>query len=162
VLGGGDEVPGLAAGFGLTVANDNAPGQMVVSGAADSVAEARKSFRAAGLKAIRLPVAGAFHSPLMESAVAPFRAALDEVEFRAPRRPVFSSTAAAPFEDVRAGLLAALTAPVRWRETLLAMRAAGAEAFLETGPGDILTGLARRTLPDAKSHSLTDEEAVHA
>jgi malonyl CoA-acyl carrier protein transacylase len=162
VLGGGDEVPAIAAGFGLTVANDNAPGQVVLSGEAGAIGEARVQLRADGLKAIRLAVAGAFHSPLMASAVAPFRAALDEVDFQPPQRPVFSSTAAAPFEDPRAGLLAALTAPVLWRDTLVALRDAGATTFLETGPGDVLTGLVRRTLPEVEARSLAEPEPVHA
>lgn len=162
-LGGEEEaVRGIATSFGLTIANDNAPGQVVLSGAADSLTEARRELRAQGAKAIRLPVAGAFHSPQMEVAVAPFRAALDAVEFAEPRVPVFSSTAAAPFADPRAGLAAALTQPVLWQATLRRLHDEGARAFLETGPGDVLTGLVRRTLPEAEARSLAEPEAVHA
>jgi malonyl CoA-acyl carrier protein transacylase len=160
-LGGEEEtVRAIAAELGLTVANDNAPGQLVLSGAVDAVGEARKRLRAAAGKAIRLPVAGAFHSPLMAEASEGFAAALAETEFRAPEVPVYSCTAAAPFEDVRAGLAAALTQPVLWQDTLKRMRADGAEVFLETGPGDVLTGLVRRTLEDVEARSL--EEAIHA
>jgi malonyl CoA-acyl carrier protein transacylase len=157
-LGGSDEVVRkVAAEFELTLANDNAPGQMVLSGDAEKVGEARKALRAEGAKAIRLPVAGAFHSPLMEPAVPGYRDALAATEF-APATGAFSCITTAPFDDVRADLLAALTEPVRWRETLAAMRAAGAAAFLETGPGDILTGLSRRTLgEEVESRSLADE-----
>lgn len=157
-LGGADEVVRKVADeFGLTLANDNAPGQMVLSGDAEKVGEARKALRAEGGKAIRLPVAGAFHSPLMEPAVPGYREALAATEF-APVEDAFSCITAAPFGDVRADLLAALTEPVRWRDTLAAMRAAGATAFLETGPGDILTGLSRRTLGEGvESRSLADE-----
>ncbi|HET7121477.1 MAG TPA: ACP S-malonyltransferase [Solirubrobacterales bacterium] len=163
VLGGAEEaVRELARRFELTVANENAPGQVVLSGPSDAVAEARKALRAEGVKAIRLPVAGAFHSPLMAGAAERFREALAEVEFAPLERPVFSSTAAAPFTDVRAGLVAALTEPVLWTETLRQMQAAGAERFLETGPGDVLTGLVRRTLPTAEARSLAEPEAVHA
>jgi malonyl CoA-acyl carrier protein transacylase len=162
VLGGGDEVGEMAAEFELVLANDNAPGQVVLSGPAERIGEARKRLRADGLKAIRLAVAGAFHSPLMASAVVPFRAALDEVEFQPPRIPVFSSIAAAPFADVRATLAAALTAPVRWRQTLARMREAGAGVFLETGPGDVLTGLVRRSLDGVEARSLAQPEAAHA
>jgi [acyl-carrier-protein] S-malonyltransferase len=145
-LGGSDEVVrAVAARFELTLANDNAPGQMVLSGDAEKVGEARKALRAEGAKAIRLPVAGAFHSPLMEPAVDGYRAILDETDFGSTGG-AFSCITAAPFDDVRADLLGALTEPVRWRDTLGAMRAAGATVFLETGPGDILTGLCRRTL----------------
>ncbi len=157
-LGGSDEVVRkVAEEFGLTLANDNAPGQMVLSGDSEKVGEARKALRAEGAKAIRLPVAGAFHSPLMEPAVPGYRDALAETEFTAVEG-AFSCITAAPFDDVRADLLAALTEPVRWRDTLAAMQAAGATAFVETGPGDILTGLSRRTLgEEVESRSLADE-----
>jgi malonyl CoA-acyl carrier protein transacylase len=143
----------------------------VLSGAAEALGEARRQARADGLKANRLPVAGAFHSPLMAAAAAGFEAALAEVEFRDPELPVFSSTAAAPFvadpgadaaTQIRAGLAAALTQPVRWQATLKRMRAAGAEVFLETGPGDVLTGLVGRTLDGVEARSLAEEpEAAH-
>jgi [acyl-carrier-protein] S-malonyltransferase len=157
---GGEEatVREIAARFGLTVANENAPGQLVLSGPSDGLGEARKELRASGAKAIRLPVAGAFHSPLMTEAATDFRAALDGVEFRTPELPVYSSTAAAPFEDIPARLAAALTEPVIWCQTLSAMQASGAATFLETGPGDVLTGLVRRTLPEAEARSLAEAE----
>jgi [acyl-carrier-protein] S-malonyltransferase len=160
-LGGADEVVRkVATDHGLTLANDNAPGQMVLSGDADQVGEARKALRAEGAKAIRLPVAGAFHSPLMEPAVPGYREILAATEFGTTAG-AFSCIAAAPFDDVRADLLAALTQPVRWRDTLAAIQAAGATRFLETGPGDILTGLSRRTLgEDVESRSLADEIEV--
>jgi [acyl-carrier-protein] S-malonyltransferase len=162
-LGGSDDVVrAVAARFGLTLANDNAPGQMVLSGDADQVGEARKALRAEGAKAIRLPVAGAFHSPLMEPAVPGYREILDATEF-GPVDGVFSCITAAPFDDVRADLLAALTESVRWRDTLAALHAAGATTFLETGPGDILTGLSRRTLgEDVESRSLGAKETAGA
>ncbi len=161
-LGGADEVVRkVAAEFGLTLANDNAPGQMVLSGDAEKVGEARKALRAEGAKAIRLPVAGAFHSPLMEPAVPGYREILEQTEFT-PVVGAFSCIAAAPFDDVRADLLSALTEPVRWRDTLAAIAAAGATTFLETGPGDILTGLCRRTLGEeleARTLDLAKETA---
>ena len=145
-LGGSDEVVRkVAEDFELTIANDNAPGQVILSGDAEKVGEARKALRAEGAKAIRLPVAGAFHSPLMEPAVPGYREILGATDFT-PAEGAYSSITAAPFDDVRADLLAALTEPVRWRDTLTAMRVAGAATFVETGPGDILTGLSRRTL----------------
>jgi [acyl-carrier-protein] S-malonyltransferase len=148
-LGGSDElVAEIAAHFELTIANDNAPGQVILSGDAEQVGEARKAIRAAGAKAIRLPVAGAFHSPLMDPAVEGYRAALAATDFAAPSATVYSSIRVAPFDDVRGDLLAALTEPVRWRQALERMYADGARVFLETGPGDILTGLVNRTLVD--------------
>jgi [acyl-carrier-protein] S-malonyltransferase len=163
VLGGGDEdVRRLAMRLEITVANDNAPGQLVLSGRSEAVAAARKELRAGGVKAIRLPVAGAFHTPMMEGAAERFRAALEEVEFGEPERPVYSSTTAAPFDDIRGQLAAALTEGVVWTETLRRMRDAGAVSFLEAGPGDVLTGLVRRTLPEVEARSLAEPEAVHA
>ena len=105
-LGGSDEVVRkVAAEYELTLANDNAPGQMVLSGDAEKVGEARKALRAEGAKAIRLPVAGAFHSPLMEPAIDGYRAILDATDF-GPTGGAFSCITAAPFDDVRADLLA--------------------------------------------------------
>jgi malonyl CoA-acyl carrier protein transacylase len=157
-LGGEDrEVAALAAELGLVVANENAPGQLVLSGPEEALTEARRRLRGAGLKAIRLPVAGAFHSPAMNGAADRFRAELERVRFRAPRVPVFSSVTAAPFTDPREELAAALTRPVRWRRTVERMRAAGAGRFLETGPGDILTGLVRRSLDGVEAEPLALE-----
>ncbi|MBS1878711.1 MAG: ACP S-malonyltransferase [Actinobacteria bacterium] len=163
---GGDEVVvrEIAAELGLAIGNENAPGQLVFSGDAEPIGEARKRVRAeAGAKAIRLPVSGAFHSPLMEPAVAGYREALAATEFAPSRVPVYSCTSTAPFDaDPRAGLLAALTEPVLWTATLRAMHADGADTFLETGPGDVLTGLARRTVPDAEARSLAELETADA
>lgn len=163
VLGGDEEVTrGVAAELGLAIANENAPGQVVLSGDAEAIGDARKRLRAEKIKAIRLPVAGAFHSPLMEPAIEGFRAALERTELAPPATPVISSITAVPFEDPRAGLLAALTEPVRWPATVEAMRDRGATVLLETGPGDILTGLNRRILPELDSRALADEETVNA
>lgn len=162
VLGEGVDVDLLGARLGLTVANDNAPGQVVLSGPVESLGEARRQLRAAGLKAIRLPVAGAFHSPLMAPAAKRLREALATVAFRRPLVPVYSSITARPFADPRADLAAALTEPVRWRQTLARMHGAGAREFLEVGPGDVLTGLVRRSLDGARARSLAAPEAVHA
>src|SRR6185437_5165869 len=147
--------------FELTIANDNAPGQVILSGDAEKVGEARKALRAEGAKAIRLPVAGAFHSPLMEPAIPGYKEILEQTEFSAAPG-AFSSITAAPFDDVRADLLAALTQPVRWRDTLAALNDAGATTFLETGPGDILTGLCRRTLGEELESRTLDVAQVAA
>jgi [acyl-carrier-protein] S-malonyltransferase len=159
VLGGEEEtVRRVAASHELTVANDNAPGQLVLSGDAETIGDARKELRACGAKAIRLPIAGAFHSPLMAGAVDAFRGELDRVGFSAPSIPVISCTSAAPFgDDPRERLAAAFTEPVLWQDTLKRMRDDGATLFLETGPGEILTGLVRRTLPDLEARSLAEE-----
>ena len=140
-----EEVAGIAEATGLTVANDNSPGQVVLSGDRDDLAVALELSAERGVRAMALDVAGAFHSPLMAPATEPFAAALAEAEIRAAAFPVYSCASAAPFQDVRAELAAALTKPVRWRETMLALHErAGAQRFVEVGPGKVLTKLAKR------------------
>ena len=102
-----------------------------------------------GARARRLDVTGAFHSPLMEPAAARLRAALERTPVSAMEIPVYSNGSAAPFADVRGELAENLLRPVRWRETLLALRTAGVERFVELGPGAVLTGLVKRTLAAA-------------
>jgi [acyl-carrier-protein] S-malonyltransferase len=149
---GGDahDVRALAERLNLVVANDNAPGQLVLSGALDAVLAAEDSARdETGARARRLDVTGAFHSPLMEPAAERLRAALDATPIAEPQIPVYSNGSAAPFVDIRRELAENLLRPVRWRETLLAMRTARIERFVELGPGAVLTGLVKRTLQAA-------------
>jgi malonyl CoA-acyl carrier protein transacylase len=136
----------LADAHELSVANDNSPAQVVLSGPRTSLAVFAQDAEQRGLRAVILPVTGAFHSPMMASAATPFRAALADVEVAAPRTTVFSAVTAEPFDDVRERLAEALTKPVRWRETMLALHERGASRFLEVGPGRVLTALAKRTL----------------
>ena len=157
-----DEVASLAESTGLSVANHNGPRQIVLSGADESVADAERAARELGLRAKRLPVAGAFHSPLMEPVVEPFRRVLATVEVRSPRVPVFSCVTAAPFDDVRARLTQALTSPVRWVEVMRALYESGAGRFVETGPGTVLTGLVRRSLEGVEALSADQAEPAHA
>ena len=141
----------LADAHGLSVANDNSPQQVVLSGDRRGFPGAEAAATGLGLRAVELPVTGAFHSPMMAEAAPSFQAALKRVEVHPPERvTVLSAVTAAPFEDVRAQLAQALTMPVRWREVLLAMRELGAERFLEVGPGKVLTGLVKRTLRDVE------------
>lgn len=149
--GAADHAPELAESHGLAVANDNSPQQVVLSGERSAFEGATAAAKELGLRAMELPVTGAFHSPMMAEAVPEFSAALERVEVAAPQQvTVFSAVSAAPFEDVREQLAQALTMPVRWRETLLAMRERGAERFVEVGPGRVLTGLVKRTLRDVE------------
>jgi malonyl CoA-acyl carrier protein transacylase len=149
---GGDAqaVRALADRIGLVVANDNAPGQLVLSGTLDAIAAAEEVAREeTGARTRRIDVTGAFHSPLMEPAAARLRAALERTPVAPATLPVYSNGTAAPFTDVRRELAENLLRPVRWRETLLALRAAGVERFVELGPGAVLTGLVKRTLQAA-------------
>jgi malonyl CoA-acyl carrier protein transacylase len=150
--GAADHAPELANAHGLSVANDNSPQQVVLSGDRRAFPEAIAAAKELGLRPMELPVTGAFHSPMMAEAVPSFAAALEDVEVSPPPGgvTVFSAVTAAPFEDARAQLAEALTMPVRWREVLLAMRERGAERFVEVGPGRVLTGLVKRTLKDVE------------
>jgi malonyl CoA-acyl carrier protein transacylase len=144
--GAADHAGELAQAHGLAVANDNSPQQVVLSGARDALPGAAETAQELGLRAIVLPVTGAFHSPMMEAAVPEFTAALERVEIRPPKVTVISAVTAAPFDDVRRRLAEALTHPVRWREVVVALRTLGAEEFVEVGPGRVLSGLVKRTL----------------
>jgi [acyl-carrier-protein] S-malonyltransferase len=150
VLGSGsDDAPRLAADFGLTVANDNCPGQLVLSGSDDDLDSFGEEIARQGLRTKRLNVAGAFHSPAMRSAAPAFAAALAEVDIREPRIPVMCGATAEPFADVRRQLVEGLTQPVRWRQTVERLHRLGVRRFVEVGPGKVLTGLVKRTLREA-------------
>jgi malonyl CoA-acyl carrier protein transacylase len=148
--GAADHAAELAENSGLSVANDNSPQQVVLSGARDALPAAGKAAEELGLRAIDLPVSGAFHSPMMRDAVPEFEQAVKNVKISEPRVKVLSAVTAAPFDDIAAQLTAALTSPVRWRETLLALHELGAERFVEVGPGRVLNGLVKRTLRDVE------------
>ena len=150
----------LAAAHDVVVANDNAPGQLVLSGGAEELAAARRTARAEGLRALPLDVAGAFHSPQMAGAEAAFREALADVEIGVPRGHAFSCATAAPFTDVREELAAALTQPVRWRETMAALDYSGSRHYVDAGPGRVLAKLVPRNVPGATAAGI--EEALGA
>jgi malonyl CoA-acyl carrier protein transacylase len=134
----------VADAAGVTVANDNAPGQVVLSGPRPALERAADDAESRGLRAAPLPVAGAFHSASMAPAAAPLRAALADIEVREPRFTVYSCASARPFRDIREELAAAVVRPVRWRSTVSAMLEAGIETFVEPGPGRVLTKLEKR------------------
>lgn len=140
----------VAEPHGLAIANDNSPQQVVLSGLRVALPGAEQTARELGLRAMILPVTGAFHSPLMASAVPAFREALARVEVAPARATVISAVTAEPFDDVRARLAEALTGPVRWREVLLALHARGVTRFHEVGPGRVLSGLVKRTLREVE------------
>jgi [acyl-carrier-protein] S-malonyltransferase len=145
---------------GVDLANDNAPGQAVLSGSRRTLEAVAADARSRGLRAMRLDVAGAFHSRAMQRACEPFRRAVESVEILTPRAPVFSSTTAAPFCDVPAELARALVQPVRWRETMLALHAAGCRRFLDVGPDRVLARLVQRNLQDVEVRAAVDDEPV--
>jgi [acyl-carrier-protein] S-malonyltransferase len=142
------------------VANYNAPGQVVIAGSADGVAAASAVAKELGARRILpLPVGGAFHTPLMEPARARLRKALAEVTFHSLEVPVTANVDARVHSDAAEwpGLLSAqLCSPVRWRQTIdaLAATASASTAFVEVGPGAVLTGMVKRTAPDVTAVSL--------
>jgi len=138
----------LAARHRVSLANDNAPGQVVLSGAPDQLEAAAAAAKEDGLRAMPLDVAGAFHSPQMAAAVEPFAAALAKVEWRTPEVTVFSCASAAPFRDPATELADALVNPVQWRKTMEALVADGATAVVDAGPGEVLVKLAKKCVPD--------------
>jgi malonyl CoA-acyl carrier protein transacylase len=148
--GAADHAPELAEAHGLSVANDNSPQQVVLSGAKQALPEAAEAAKELGLRAIELSVSGAFHSPMMAAAVPEFEQAVKQVKISPSRVEVLSAVTAAPFEDAAAQLTEALTSPVRWRETLIALHDRGADRFVEVGPGKVLSGLVKRTLRDVE------------
>jgi [acyl-carrier-protein] S-malonyltransferase len=137
----------VAAATNVAIANDNAPDQLVLSGALSALDAAEAQLKERGVRAKRLPVAGAFHSPLMEPAVEPFRALVNETEIGEPRVPVYSCVTAEPFDDIPSLLVRALTEPVRWLDVMHALDARGVTHFVETGPGQVLTNLVKKSLP---------------
>ena len=149
-----DEAGELAEQFGLTVANDNSPEQVVLSGPVDALEHAAEQASAGGVRTRRLAIAGAFHTPAMNPAAAKFRAALERVDFKKPQVPVFSGVTAALFDNFRRRLSQAIIRPVQWRETLVSLNGWGVERFVEVGPGRVLTGLVRRTLDAAQAETL--------
>lgn len=137
------------------VANYNAPGQVVIAGRAEAVATACDLARSLGARRVMsIPVGGAFHTSLMASARPRLRKALAAASFQAPEVPVWANVDAKAHEDPEEwpGLLSAqLCSPVRWRQTVAGLAAAGAATLVEVGPGGVLTGLARRIAPECQA-----------
>ena len=138
----------------LLVANENSPQQVVVSGTIAPIERLEALAAERRVRAVRLQVAGGFHSPLMDAAVEPIRAAMARAEFRTPRFPVASNVTGALVADpdeIRDLLGRHVVSSVRWEGCVAALLAAGATTFVEAGPGDVLTKLAKRVAPDARA-----------
>ena len=132
----------------VVAANFNCPGQVVISGSLSGVEQACKALKEAGAKrALKLPVGGAFHSPLMQPAAERLKAAIMETKFYMPEFPIYQNVSARAETDkhlIQHQLLEQLTAPVRWTQSVQQMIADGATTFYEFGPGDVLKGLIRK------------------
>ncbi|MCU0513530.1 MAG: ACP S-malonyltransferase [Anaerolineae bacterium] len=147
-----------ATGGVLVIANDNCPGQVVISGDIPTLEAALELGKTMNVKrAIRLAVSVATHSPLMSPAQAAFNAVVEQTAFQPPAVPVYANVSARPLRDVasiRAELEAQLTQPVRWRELTTAMIDDGAQTFIEIGTKNVLTGLLRRIDKDKTAINL--------
>lgn len=145
-----EKVEEICAGIDELVvcANYNCPGQVVISGTLAGIDAACAKLSAAGAKrALKLNVGGAFHSPLMEPARAELAAAIESTSFRQPICPIYQNVDAKPATTpavIQANLIAQLTAPVRWTQTIQHMTADGAAHFIELGPGSVLQGLIKK------------------
>jgi [acyl-carrier-protein] S-malonyltransferase len=125
----------------------------VLSGATAALDEAESALAERRVRAKRLPVAGAFHSPLMQPAVEPFRELVRETEIGTPRVPVYSCVTAEPFDDIPTRLVEAITSPVRWLDVMRSLERDGARRFVETGPGRVLTNLVRKSLDGVEAEA---------
>jgi [acyl-carrier-protein] S-malonyltransferase len=155
------------AGGVVAPANYNEPKQTVISGEVDAVERAAELARGKGaLKVVMLPVSGAFHSPLLAESAASFAGELDRARISDPRFPVVANVTAEPVRtaaEVRAALSRQLTSPVRWVETIAALRSLGCARCFEVGPGQVLAGLVKRTdreLPVTPAGKVTDIAAL--
>jgi [acyl-carrier-protein] S-malonyltransferase len=141
----------------LAVANENGSKQIVLSGSVAAIERAEELTRGRGGRTVRLQVAGAFHSPLMQSAVQPVRDALSRIDFHAPEFPVVPNASGKPTTQplvLRDLLGRHVISPVRWELSLRAMAEMGIEGFVEAGPGDVLGKLARRAVPESEVRSV--------
>ncbi|HRF77165.1 MAG TPA: ACP S-malonyltransferase [Chitinophagales bacterium] len=141
----------------VVAANYNCPGQLVISGEIEAVNKACEALKAAGAKrALLLPVGGAFHSPLMEPARIELYEAINSTHFSNPVCPVYQNVTAqavADPADIKNNLIAQLTAPVKWTQSVLQMTADGATHFVEVGPGKVLQGLVKKISPTVEAAS---------
>ena len=152
-----------AQGEVVSPANLNAPGQVVVAGHARAVGRLVTLVAAHRARAQLLPVSAPFHCPLMAPAAAGLARHLAGVRFHDPRLPVVTSVDARSIRDAREIpelLVRQVTAPVRWEETMQALARLGATLALETGPGRVLTGLAKRTAPAVPAIPVGDAEGI--
>ena len=138
-------------------ANYNCPGQLVISGTVSAIADTCEKLKAAGARrALVLPVGGAFHSPLMEPARKELAEAIESADFKTPTCPIYQDVDALPHtspEEIKANLIAQLTAPVRWTQIVERMIADGITDYVELGPGAVLQGLISKISPDVTVES---------
>jgi [acyl-carrier-protein] S-malonyltransferase len=163
-----DEAPtrAVCAEAGVVLANLNCPGQLVISGEADKIEKACDLAKAKGARrAIPLPVAGAYHSPLMASAQPRLQAELAKVRLSAPNVPVISNVTAQPHgstAEINARLVEQVTSSVRWEESMRYLLAQGFTSFIELGPGTALTGFMKRIDKNAQTLNVADVASLES
>jgi [acyl-carrier-protein] S-malonyltransferase len=153
-----EEICASVEGEIVVAANYNCPGQLVISGTLKGIDLACERMKAAGAKrALPLPVGGAFHSPLMEPAREELAKAIENTPFSKPICPVYQNVNASPstsIDEIKKNLIAQLTAPVRWTQSIQRMTTDGATTYIECGPGKVLQGLVKKISPGAEAASL--------
>jgi [acyl-carrier-protein] S-malonyltransferase len=161
-----EEIAAEGAKVGVcVVANDNNVGNVVISGEKDAVEAAIAAAKTRSVRAIPLNVSAPFHSPLMEPAAHAMAEALEKVEIAPPVVPIFVNVLAGPTQapaEIRRLLVEQVTGRVRWRESMLAMQAAGVTRFIEVGAGKVLTGMAKRIVADAEAQALNEPADLEA
>ncbi|HLE58673.1 MAG TPA: ACP S-malonyltransferase [Candidatus Limnocylindria bacterium] len=162
----GAVVEARAAGDDLVIANDNAPGQVVISGSEQALAAVAEPLRQAGARrAIRLRVSGPFHSPAMRRVGEELRGAFDGLTWHDARVPVVSNVTAEPVTDsveLRGLLARQVSAPVEWVHSMRRLIGEGVDTFVECGPGGTLVGMLRRIAPDVRALSVSDAASLEA
>lgn len=150
----------------VVVANDNCPGQVVISGHTEAIDRAIAAATAAGAKrALKLQVAGAFHSPYMQPAADEMKTVLSEADFNNPRVPVVANVTAAfetTVDEIKRNLVDQITGSVRWTESTALMTAQGVDTFIECGNGKVITGLMKRMAPQATLLSVGDKTGIES
>ncbi|MGY6744953.1 MAG: ACP S-malonyltransferase [Cecembia sp.] len=153
-----EEICTSIEGETVVPANYNCPGQLVISGSNKGIEVACEKMKEAGAKrALPLPVGGAFHSPLMEPAREKLQKAIESTAFHTPSCPVYqnvSTTGVSDVEEIKKNLIAQLTAPVKWTQSVQQMVADGATEFIECGPGKVLQGLVKKIHREAEVSSI--------
>ena len=156
----------VTGGCEVDIANFNSPAQVVISGSRAQVVRAINLLKEKGLtKIIPLNVAGAFHSRLMKSAGNGLKTVLHSASLKLPEVPVYHNLTAKPaatLTELKSNLAGQVAGSVRWEESMRAMKAAGGDTMIEFGPGTVLTGLLRRTLPDVKYCNINSAETLEA
>ena len=161
-----EKVEELASTCGAWPVNYNSPAQTVVAGTSEALAALAPAVKEAGGRAMPLAVSGAFHSPLMQGASEGLAGVLAGVPFASPAIPVWANATGEPYptdaEEARALLASQVAHPVRWTKTLAGLAQAGVDTFVEVGPGHVLTGLVKRTLPEARALTCETPQDVEA